>query len=42
MATRSFDKKFSAQPYGWTVYFFTDAAKWSKFTARATGRTVDQ
>jgi hypothetical protein len=29
MSARTFDKQFTAQPYGWKVYFFTDAAKWS-------------
>lgn len=37
MAARSFDKKFTAQPYGWTVYFFTDQARWSRFVSRLTG-----
>ena len=42
MATRTFDKKFTAQPYGWSVYFFTDADKWAKFTSRKTGASLER
>jgi hypothetical protein len=42
MSARTFDKQFTAQPYGWKVYFFTDAAKWSRFTSRAAGVSLDK
>lgn len=38
----TFDKKFTAQPYGWVVYFFTDTDKWARFTSRATGAAIDR
>jgi hypothetical protein len=39
MSARSFNKHFQLQPYEWSVYFFTDRAKWIRFAARRTGTT---
>lgn len=42
MGARTFDKQFTAQPYGWKVYFFTDESKWARFTSRASGALLDK
>jgi hypothetical protein len=42
MSARSFDRKFSVQPYDWNVYFFTDRQAWARFTARRKFGTLKQ